>query len=62
MKTIVAAGGNLYQIALEQLGSAEQWNRIAQLNGLIDPVITGIVTLKIPQVDPNAGGGVYVAA
>ena len=58
-KTITVAGGNLYQIALEQLNDATQWSRIAEANGLIDPVLTGIVTLAIPPVDPNAGGGVY---
>ena len=59
MKTITVGGGNLYRIALEQLGSAEQWNRIAEANGLIDPVLTGIVTLTIPDIDPNASGGIY---
>lgn len=59
MKTITVAGGNLYRIALDQLGDATQWSRIAELNGLIDPVLTGIVTLLIPDTDPNAGGGVY---
>lgn len=62
MKTITVAGGDLFQIALEQLGDATQWNRIAQINGLIDPFLTGIVTLVVPQADPNAGGGVYVPA
>lgn len=61
MKTITVAGGNLYQVALEQLGDATQWSRIAELNGLIDPMLTGIVTLQIPDTDPNAGGGVYGA-
>ena len=59
MKTITVGGGNLYRIALEQLGDAAQWDRIAEANGLIDPVLTGIVTLKIPDADPSAGGGVY---
>lgn len=59
MKTITAGGGNLFQIALEELGDATQWNRIAELNGLIDPFLTGLVTLQIPKQDPNAGGGVY---
>lgn len=62
MRTITVAGGNLYQIALQYLGDATQWNRIAQANGLIDPVITGIATLEIPSADPNAGGGVFVPA
>ena len=61
MKEITVAGGNLYQIALAQLGDATQWSRIAKLNGLIDPALTGIVTLQIPDTDPNAGGGVYGA-
>jgi nucleoid-associated protein YgaU len=60
MKTITVAGGNLYQIALQELNDATQWDRIARLNGLIDPILDGIVTLRIPQIDPNAGGGVYV--
>ena len=59
MKIITVGGGNIYRIALEQLGSAEQWNRIAEANGLIDPVITGVVTLNIPDIDPSAGGGIY---
>jgi nucleoid-associated protein YgaU len=59
MKTLTIGGGNLFQIALQQLGDATQWSRIAELNGLIDPVITGIVTLQIPDIDPNAGGGIY---
>lgn len=61
MKTLTVSGGNLFQIALEQLGDATQWDRIAILNGLVDPFLAGILTLKIPQVDPSAGGGVYGA-
>jgi nucleoid-associated protein YgaU len=61
MKTVRVAGGNLYQIALQELNDATQWTRIAELNGLIDPVIVGIVDLKIPETDSNAGGGVYGA-
>ena len=59
MKTVTTAGGDLYRIALKELGDPTQWVRIAQLNGMIDPVITGIVTLKIPPVDATATGGVY---
>jgi nucleoid-associated protein YgaU len=58
-QTVTVAGGDLYRIALQYLGDATQWNRIAAANGLIDPVITGLVTLAIPSNDPNAGGGVY---
>ena len=55
---IVVVGGDLFRIALQQLGDATQWNRIAALNGLRDPVLQGIVTLNIPAVDPTAGGGI----
>ncbi len=58
MLTLTTAGGNLFRIAAEQLGDATQWLRIAQLNGLTDPILTGLVTLTIPNPDPNAGGGV----
>ena len=52
------AGGNLFQIAAQQLGDATQWLRIAQLNGISDPQLTGVVTLIIPDVDASAGGGI----
>jgi nucleoid-associated protein YgaU len=60
MKTLVVAGGNLFQIAAAELGDATQWIRIAQLNNLSDPMLDGVVTLLIPDPDPNAGGGVVV--
>ena len=58
MRTITVAGGDLYRLALQDLGDATQWNRIAQANGLADPVLTGLVTLRIPPADATAGGGV----
>jgi hypothetical protein len=57
MQTITVTGGNLFQIAAAELGDATQWIRIAQLNGISDPMLIGIVTLTIPDVDQNAGGG-----
>lgn len=58
MRTITVVGGNLFRIAAEQLGDATQWIRIAQLNGLSDPMLVGVVTLLIPDRDPSAGGGI----
>lgn len=58
MKTIIVAGGNLFQIAAAELDDATQWIRIAQLNGLSDPMLNGVTTLLIPQADPTAGGGI----
>ena len=60
MRTLVVVGGNLFQIAAAELGDATQWIRIAQLNGLSDPMLTGVVTLLIPEPDANAGGGIAV--
>ena len=69
MKSITTTGGNLYQLAALYLNAADQWDRIAAANvavlapngGVPDPIITGTVTLQIPDIDPNAGGGIYAA-
>ncbi|MBS0558426.1 MAG: hypothetical protein JSR21_00045 [Proteobacteria bacterium] len=58
MLILSVAGGNLFEIAARQLGDATQWIRIAQLNGLSDPMLSGVVTLVIPDVNLAAGGGV----
>lgn len=58
MRRITVAGGNLFRIAADELGDATQWVRIAQLNGLKDPVLAGVVTLRLPARDAAAGGGV----
>ena len=58
MKTVTVAGGDLFRLALARLGDATQWNRIARANGLADPVRSGLSTLKLPPVDPAAGGGI----
>lgn len=58
MQTIEVAGGNLFRIAAESLNDATQWIRIAQLNGLSDAWLSGSVSLRIPEPNPAAGGGV----
>ena len=58
MQTITVTGGNLFQIAATELGDATQWIRIAQLNNISDPMLIGIVSVTIPDIDQNAGGGV----
>ena len=58
MQTIQVAGGDLFRIAAAYLGDATQWVRIAQLNGLSDPMLRGVTTLRIPDIDRTAGGGV----
>ena len=58
MRTIVVTGGSLFRIAADHLGDATQWIRIAQLNALSDPMLQGLVTLRLPDVDAAAGGGI----
>ncbi len=58
MQTITVVGGNLFALAARFLGDATQWIRIAQLNGLSDPMLQGVVTLRIPDLDASATGGV----
>ena len=58
MRTITVTGGNLFQVAAQELGDATQWIRIAQANGLSDPMLTGLVTLNVPVTDSSAGGGI----
>lgn len=58
MRIITVAGGDLFRLALEQLDDATQWNRIAALNGLDDPVLVGLQTLQLPVLDAGAGGGI----
>lgn len=64
MRTLTVTGGDLYRLALQNLGDATQWNRIVQANlnpaggPPMDPVLTGIVTLNMPSVNPDATGGV----
>jgi nucleoid-associated protein YgaU len=57
-KVIVVAGGNLFFLAAQYYQDATQWVRIAQANNLSDPVLQGLTTLVIPEVDLAAGGGI----
>ncbi len=57
MTMITVAGGDLYRLALARYGDATQWWRIAQANGLTDPVLTGPATLTIPALTATDTGG-----
>jgi hypothetical protein len=57
MKTITLAGGDLFRIAMAELGDATQWVRIARLNGIDDPMLAGLNALRIPPRDANWAGG-----
>lgn len=58
MKTLTVAGDNLFRIAAAQLTDATQWIRIAELNNISDPMLSGVTTLVIPEVNRTAGGGI----
>lgn len=47
----------LYAVAAAELGDATQWYRIADLNGVTDPMIYSPTTLAIPPYDASATGG-----
>jgi len=55
---IVVTGTDLFTLAAQHLGDATQWIRIAQANDLIDPFISSLTTLTIPDVDLSLTGGV----
>ena len=57
MRSVTTAGCDLFHLAASALGDATQWVRIAALNGLLDPVLTGVITLTLPDVDLSATGG-----
>jgi len=56
-RIVQVAGGNLFDLAATYLADATQWNRIASLNGLWDPFLSGPMALKIPPISSAAGNG-----
>jgi hypothetical protein len=58
VKTFTGADGTLFHIAARELGDATEWIRIAQANGISDPMITGTVRLIIPSRSPIKTGGI----
>jgi hypothetical protein len=57
-RTITAIGGNLFEIAASELGSALQWINIARVNGMTDPVIIGQVEIIIPPFSSIFSDGI----
>ncbi|KFL87869.1 hypothetical protein AmDm5_1871 [Acetobacter malorum] len=58
---VSAADGTLYHVACRELGDATQWWRIAQLNGMSDPDLSGFsqpVTLALPSLDQTQTAGI----
>jgi len=55
MRIITVTEGNLFQIAAEYLSDPTQWTRIALLNRLSDPMINGMIQLRIPDMSDDRG-------
>lgn len=55
-KVVRVSATTLFHVAAKELGDATQWNRIARLNGLVDPWIGPETELKIPQPGTSNGG------
>jgi hypothetical protein len=49
---ITISRDNLFHLAARYLGDATRWDEIAALNGLTDPMITAVMTIKIPGAAP----------
>jgi hypothetical protein len=58
VRTINTIGGNLFEIAAAELGSALQWINIARANGMRDPVIVGQVEIIIPPFSSVFSDGI----
>lgn len=55
-KEVRVSGTTLYHVAARELGDATLWERIAALNGIVDPWIAGARTLQIPRLRPGPAG------
>lgn len=55
-KAVNVAGGNLFSIASDQYGDATEWTVLAKANKLVDPVIAGIKSIKVPNNTTESGG------
>jgi hypothetical protein len=58
VQTIIAIGGNLFEIAAAQLGDALQWINIARANNLIDPMLSGQNQIIIPPLSSVFSDGI----
>jgi hypothetical protein len=54
VKTVAVNGGNLFRLALDNLGDPLQWTRLAGANRLIDPFLppNSPLILTIPPINP----------
>lgn len=55
--SVATTGGTLFHLAARLLDDPLQWHRIAAANGLGDPWLAGLVTLRLPAPDPADAAG-----
>lgn len=55
-KSLTLAGGNLYRVAANEYGDAMGWTTVAAANGITDPVLNGVNSVKIPPYNVPTGG------
>ncbi|BDD93542.1 hypothetical protein PanNE5_29820 [Pandoraea sp. NE5] len=55
-KSLTLAGSNLYRVAANEYGDAMGWTTIAAANGITDPVLNGVNSVKIPPYNVPTGG------
>jgi hypothetical protein len=58
VQTITTIGGNLFEIAAAQLGSALQWINIARVNKITDPMLAGQNKIDIPPFSSVFSDGI----
>jgi len=56
VRTVAVGSGTLYDVAATECGDPEKWTAIAQANKVVDPQISGITFLTIPNNPPDTGG------
>ena len=55
---LTMAAGNLYQVASNAFGDPSEWTTIAEANGLSDPELAGLNTIRVPAT-PSGSQGVW---
>ena len=56
--TVSGADVSLFHVAARELNDATQWIRIAQANGLSDPMLSAVISIFIPDINPAMTGGI----
>ena len=56
MQVVTVSATTLLQVAAQYLGDPSAWGVIATLNGLRDPWIDGLTTLRLPPAPETSRG------